>query len=281
MTVDLSETIRKTVQMISKPESVIYIGTKAEVRKAVEHFQIALFPAFMGREYDICKGCKDASDCHGRNDMDRRTIAFDHASNALVKALCSVEDHDAALRHTDELIRRMPHVHEMLLSDVLAAYQGDPAAESMDEVILSYPSFTAVSIHRIAHELYNMDIPVIPRIMSELAHELTGIDIHPGAVIGSHFFIDHGTGVVIGETSVIGDHVKIYQNVTLGAKSFPLGEDGNPVKGIKRHPQVGNNVVIYAGATILGGNTVIGDNCTIGGNTWITKSVPANTKVTI
>ena len=131
----------------------------------------------------------------------------------------------------------------------------------------------AISIYRIAHELYKMKVPILPRLMTEIAHRNTGIDIHPGATIGRYFFIDHGTGVVIGETTTIGDHVKLYQGVTLGAKSFPTNVDGTPVKGIKRHPDIGNNVVIYSGATILGGNTVIGDNCVIGGNVWLTESV--------
>ena len=139
--------------------------------------------------------------------------------------------------------------------------------------MLAYPAFEAISIYRLAHRLYELNLPIVPRIMTEYAHKISGIDIHPGATIGDYFFIDHGTGVVIGETCVIGDHVKLYQGVTLGAKSFKLDEDGNPVKGIKRHPQIGNHVIIYSGTTILGGNTVIGDNCVIGGNLWLTHSV--------
>ena len=139
--------------------------------------------------------------------------------------------------------------------------------------MISYPGFYAITVFRIAHELYRLRAPLIPRIMTEYAHGKTGIDIHPGATIGEYFFIDHGTGIVIGETTVIGDHVKLYQGVTLGAKSFELDENGNPVKGIKRHPNIGNRVVIYANATILGGNTTIGDDSVIGGNTWLTHSV--------
>ena len=138
--------------------------------------------------------------------------------------------------------------------------------------MLAYPAFEAISIYRLAHRLYELAVPLIPRMMTEYAHRITGIDIHPGAKIGKYFFIDHGTGVVIGETCTIGDHVKLYQGVTLGAKSFALDEQGNPVKGIKRHPDIGNNVIIYAGATILGGDTVIGDDCVIGGNVWLTHS---------
>jgi serine O-acetyltransferase len=173
-----------------------------------------------------------------------------------------------------EIIELLPSIKCRLLKDVMALYEGDPAARSPEEIILSYPGFYAISIYRIAHEFYVRKIPYISRLMTEFAHEKTGIDIHAGATIGEYFFIDHGTGIVIGETTTIGDTVKIYQGVTLGAKSFELDDDGNPIKGIKRHPDIGNGVVIYANATILGGNTKIGDGCVIGGNVWLTRSVP-------
>ena len=172
-----------------------------------------------------------------------------------------------------EFARRLPQVQKLLLEDLDATFESDPAAASREEIIFAYPGLFAIFVYRIAHLLYCQRVPMIPRIMSEYAHSRTGIDIHPGASIGPHFFIDHGTGIVVGETTVIGDHVKLYQGVTLGAKSFPTNVDGTPVKGIKRHPDIGNNVVIYSGATILGGNTVIGDNCVIGGNVWLTESV--------
>lgn len=178
-----------------------------------------------------------------------------------------------------EVLEKLPEIRAMLIGDVQAAYDGDPAAKSTDEVILSYPCILAIATYRVAHELYVRGVPIIPRIMTEYAHSITGIDIHPGAKIGRNFFIDHGTGVVIGETTEIGDNVKIYQGVTLGALSFPKDEKGKLVKGLKRHPTVGNNVVIYAGATILGGETVIGNDAVIGGNAWITSSIPAGTKV--
>ena len=174
---------------------------------------------------------------------------------------------------SDNLVDMLPDIKAALETDAQAGYEGDPAAISVEEIMLAYPGFEAISIYRIAHELYKMKVPILPRLMTEIAHRNTGIDIHPGATIGRYFFIDHGTGVVIGETTTIGDHVKLYQGVTLGAKSFPTNVDGTPVKGIKRHPDIGNNVVIYSGATILGGNTVIGDNCVIGGNVWLTESV--------
>jgi len=178
-----------------------------------------------------------------------------------------------------DLVNKLPQIREILQTDIQAAYNGDPAALSLEEILFSYPSITAITIHRIAHELYEAGVPIIPRIMSEHAHSLTGIDIHPGAKIGEYFFIDHGTGVVIGETSTIGKNVKIYQGVTIGAKSFPLDEHGNPIKGIKRHPDIGDNVIIYAGATILGGDTKIGHDSIIGGNIWLTQSVPPYSRI--
>jgi len=180
-----------------------------------------------------------------------------------------------------ELIEKIPRIREMLEGDVQAAYDGDPAAKSFDEIIFSYPGLRAIMVHRVAHELYLQDVPLLPRIMSEYAHAVTGIDIHPGATIGRNFFIDHGTGVVIGETTVIGDNVKIYQGVTLGALSFPKDERGNLLRGIKRHPTLEDDVTVYSGATILGGDTVIGRGSTVGGNVWLTTSVPPGTKVVI
>ena len=174
---------------------------------------------------------------------------------------------------------RLPHIMEVLDTDIQAIYEGDPAAKSRAEVILCYPGFYAISIFRIAHELYALEVPYIPRIMTEYAHEKTGIDINPGATIGRYFCIDHGTGIVIGETAIIGDHVKLYQGVTLGAKSFEKDSDGNPIKGGKRHPNIGNHVVVYANATILGGETTIGDHCVIGGNVWLIDSLPSGSTI--
>ena len=179
----------------------------------------------------------------------------------------------------EEIIRILPEMKNKLMKDVTAIYEGDPAAACPEEVILSYPGFFAISIYRIAHEFYKRKIPLLPRLMTEYVHEKTGIDIHAGATIGEYFFIDHGTGIVIGETTTIGDHVKIYQGVTLGAKSFELDENGNPIKGVKRHPDIGNNVIIYANATILGGSTKVGDGAVIGGNVWLINSVPAGAKI--
>ena len=182
---------------------------------------------------------------------------------------------EAAKRFIDTL----PEVKRLLLTDIEALYEGDPAAKFRDEVIICYPGFYATAVYRMAHVLYELKVPLIYRMMTEFAHEKTGVDIHAGAQIGEYFFIDHATGIVIGETTVIGKHVKLYQGVTLGAKSFELAENGNPVKGIKRHPNIGNNVVIYANATILGGQTTIGDNSIIGASTWIIESVPEGSRI--
>ncbi len=167
----------------------------------------------------------------------------------------------------------------MLATDVQAAYEGDPAATSPDETILCYPGVLAITSYRLAHELHVLGVPIIPRIITEHAHSITGIDIHPGTNIGESFFIDHGTGVVIGETSIIGNRVRIYQGVTLGAKSFPLDENGNPIKGIDRHPVVEDDVIIYSGTTILG-RVVIGCGSVIGGNVWLIHNVPPGSRIT-
>ncbi len=184
-----------------------------------------------------------------------------------------------ALSITKDFVARLPAVRHVLATDVQAAYEGDPAATSPDEAIFCYPGVMAITNYRLAHELYQLKVPLIPRIITEHAHGTTGIDIHPGATIGDHFFIDHGTGIVIGETCLIGNRVRIYQGVTLGAKSFPLDEDGHPIKGIPRHPIVEDDVIIYSGATILG-RVTIGRGSTIGGNVWLTHSVPPRSRVT-
>jgi serine O-acetyltransferase len=188
--------------------------------------------------------------------------------------VCNLKARELALKFIDKL----PEIRRLLSTDVEAAYEGDPAAKSYGETIFCYPSITVLTNHRIAHELLNLGAPLIPRIISEMAHSKTGIDIHPGAQIGEKFFIDHGTGVVIGETCVIGKNVRLYQGVTLGAKSFPLDENGNPIKGIPRHPVVEDNVIIYSGATVLG-RVTIGRNSVIGGNVWLTYDVPPNSKL--
>lgn len=180
-----------------------------------------------------------------------------------------------------ELLTRIPELRKSLATDAQAAYDGDPACRTTDEVVFCYPGFAAITVYRIAHELVRLQVPFIPRMMSEWAHKQTGIDIHPGATIGEYFFIDHGTGVVVGETCEIGDHVKLYQGVTLGALSFKTDEDGSLIRGKKRHPTIEDGVVVYANATILGGRTVVGKDSVIGSSVWITKSVAPKTTVTL
>jgi serine O-acetyltransferase len=259
------------------------VPSDESVREILDLFQEIIFIGYFGRQN--IPGWELESHLHVL--MSR---LYDGLANQIAKSLrhlCVGEhrvcdnckgrgDHNAL-----KLIEKIPEIRKMLEGDVQAAFDGDPAAKSFDEIIFSYPGMKAIMVHRFAHELYLQGIPLLPRIMSEYAHALTGIDIHPGARIGKHFFIDHGTGVVIGETTVIGNNVKIYQGVTLGALSFPKDEKGNLLRGVKRHPTIENGVTIYAGATVLGGDTVIGAGSTIGGNVWITRSVPRRTRVLI
>ncbi len=241
-----------------------YNGIKENIESAFLNIQAAMFPSHINHE--------------GRSIAENLKLASEKINNAIKKILHD-EVNNISETLTAKLISKLPEIRKKLLTDITAAYQGDPAAKNTDEIILAYPAFIAISAYRVAHELYVMNVPLVPRIITEYAHKLTGIDIHPGASIGEYFFIDHGTGVVIGETSTIGNRVKIYQNVTIGAKSFDAAPDGTLIKGIKRHPDIGNDVVIYAGATILGGQTVIGDNCVIGGNVWLTHSVKSGETV--
>ncbi len=262
-------------------EKTIGFAGKEIVYKVLFHLRSALFPGVY-ENYPI-----DETRANILIGNRIRNAAVD-LSNLIEKAFkneCAmkyktlVERRDRANEITIHLVNKLPEIRETLNTDIEAAYNGDPAALNMEEILLSYPSIEAITIYRIAHVLYRMNVPLIPRMMSEYAHQLTGIDIHPGAEIGESFFIDHGTGVVIGETCIIGKNVKVYQGVTLGAKSFPLDENGNPIKGIKRHPEIEDGVVIYAGATILGGDTVVGHDSTIGGNVWLTHSVPPFSQV--
>lgn len=237
-------------------------GLKEKVAQLIRLLRSAIYPQIFGRDVS----CANAQSVIGNY--------LNQAALALGELICIIDpentDSDGIIA---AFIDSLPEVAATLETDIDAAYEGDPAAKSKDEIMLAYPAFEAISVFRLAHRLYELDVPLIPRMMTEYAHQLTGIDIHPGARIGDYFFIDHGTGVVIGETCTIGSRVKLYQGVTLGAKSFDLDENGNPIKGIKRHPDIGDGVVIYAGATILGGQTKIGGGCVIGGNVWITHSV--------
>lgn len=260
------------------------LPSEAVVEEILSKLRTVLFPGYFGREY-----------------VNRTNIDFyvgellyevyELLSDEIYKAFYQSCSH-GTLRNCEvcegdaeevclKFMRTIPGLRGLLALDVEAAIDGDPAARGYDEVIFSYPYMTAVASYRIAHELHRLKIPLIPRIMTEYAHGRTGIDIHPGARIGSSFFVDHGTGVVIGETTRIGDHVKIYQGVTLGALSFPKDGSGKLVRDRKRHPTIEDNVVIYSGATILGGDTVIGRDSVIGGNVWIVSSVPPGSKVMV
>lgn len=235
---------------------------------------------------------------YGRQDLTDENLAF-HVGNLLstvraklltqvetclcyareIEGLPAAECDAAARRATGEFLARLPAIRDALVLDVQAAYDGDPAAQSLDEVILAYPGFLAVTIHRVAHELHVLGVPLMPRILSEWAHTQTGVDIHPGATIGESFFIDHATGVVVGETTEIGARVKLYQGVTLGAMSHPRDERGRVVRGTKRHPTVGDDVTLYANAIVLGGETTVGSDSIVGGSVFLTRSVPPGSRV--
>ena len=253
---------------------VLPLPTRADVAAFVEDLRSALFPGY-----------------HGDAEVSPKTLRF-HVGSLLDRVRRNLESQvqrgfcfacgngadpldcrRSARSVTQQFLSALPEIRRLLVTDVRAAYEGDPAARSPDEAILCYPGLLAVTNFRIAHALHELGVPLIPRMITEFAHGQTGIDIHPGATIGESFFIDHGTGVVIGETSRIGRSVRLYQGVTLGAKSFPLDEDGRPIKGIPRHPILEDEVVVYSGATVLGRIT-IGKGAVIGGNVWVTRDVP-------
>lgn len=274
---------------VDTPEEVAAaVPSRSRVIEALHAFEDVLFPGRMETELDECAAMEAFI-------QERLARAHRLLRRELLRALPyrwigayartrGQTDHDPEIEQTasllaNEFLSRLPEIRRLLVLDVQAAYLGDPAAHTYAEIMLSYPGLKAICVHRLAHELYLLDVPLIPRIMSEHAHSVTGIDIHPGARIGESFFIDHGTGVVIGETCEIGHKVKLYQGVTLGAKSFPLDEHGNPIKDIKRHPTLEDDVIVYAGATILGGDTVIGAGSVIGSNVWLVQSVAPGSTV--
>jgi serine O-acetyltransferase len=250
----------------------INLPSDESVNRLAVDFMHLLFPGFFEQK-PVTKSDVPA--------LTANRLASIHArlSDNIEKALRHAKTDDAPAKAAEaamHLLGRLPSIRQIVQTDVQAAYNGDPAARSTEEIILAYPCVLVISLQRIAHELYKLGVPILPRMITEFAHERTGTDIHPGAQIGTHFFIDHCTGVVIGETARIGNHVKIYQGVTLGAKSFEVDNDGNPIKGVKRHPDIDDNVTIYAHATILGGDTTIGAHTIIGANVWILEPVPAN-----
>ncbi|MGM9975654.1 MAG: serine O-acetyltransferase [Bulleidia sp.] len=249
-----------------KLDEEVGLPGRKEIVYLLKEAQVVLFPEFFS-----------FSDLTQEEAFYELQASLEKEIRLVKERLC--EECDCARKLVDQFISQLPEVKRLLMSDIQAIYDGDPAARSKAEIVLCYPGFYAISIYRIAHVLYTLGIPYIPRVMSEYAHEKTGIDINPGATIGEAFCIDHGTGIVIGETATIGRHVKLYQGVTIGARSFELDEEGNPVKSGKRHPDIGDNVIIYANATILGGDTHVGNRSVIGGNVWLIHSVPQDTKL--
>jgi serine O-acetyltransferase len=247
----------------------------------VESLRSVLFPGYFGAS----EFSHESVPFHVGATLDRALRSMQEQIKKALSFVCEEEPQscteceERAREITQAFLTRLPHVRRLLAADVQAAYEGDPAAISAEEVVICYPAILATTNYRLAHELYRLDVPLLPRIITEHAHGITGIDIHPGAKIAERFFIDHGTGVVIGETCVIGKRVRVYQGVTLGAKSFPLDENGNPIKGIRRHPIVEDDVIIYGGATILG-RVTIGRGSIIGGNVWLTESVPPRSRIT-
>ncbi|HTJ44248.1 MAG TPA: hypothetical protein VL463_19220 [Kofleriaceae bacterium] len=261
------------------------LPSREEVSRIVEQCRGLLFPGYVGPSVARLPRAELGIVVRERLDELRNTLRRQvyRALHHKAQSMGNVEDHcgdcaEDAADITARFIGRLPELRDLVAGDLRAAYVGDPAASGIDEVIFCYPGVYAISIYRLAHALSREGAALIPRMMTEQAHERTGIDIHPGARIGQQFFIDHGTGVVIGETCRIGDHVRIYQGVTLGALSVPYGAE-RPRAGSQRHPTIEDDVVIYAGATILGGDTVIGKGAVIGGNAWVTASVPPGAKI--
>ncbi|MFL5419073.1 MAG: serine O-acetyltransferase EpsC [Myxococcales bacterium] len=277
----VDELCRDSRDLARFPGGKLVLPSRDAVIQVVEDLRSVLFPGYFGtsdlndESLHYFVGATLAKAMRALEDQVRRGIAFGERHDYETCDHCT----EFAQQVTKQFLARIPAIRRLVRSDVDAAYEGDPALKSKDEAIFAYPGIFAVTNQRIAHELHGLGVPLIPRIITEQAHALTGVDIHPGAAIGEKFFIDHGTGVVVGETAVLGDRVRLYQGVTLGAKSFPLDENGNPMKGIPRHPIVEDDVVVYAGATILGRIT-IGKGSSVGGNVWLTSSVPPGTRVT-
>ncbi|MGQ9649327.1 MAG: serine O-acetyltransferase [Phycisphaerae bacterium] len=262
----------------------VYLPGRAEIIEIIHLLLELAYPGYHGREnlnqHNVTYHVGELLPKLGEKLHEQIFRAICHKRRAECNEDCAVARCDQDARDmTIRFIETVPAIREMLAGDVQAAYDGDPAAASIDEIIMSYPGVLAITVYRFAHELYFMDVPLIPRIMNEWAHSKTGADIHPGARIGRNFFIDHATGVVIGETTDIGDNVKLYQGVTLGALSFPKDARGRLIRGHKRHPTVKNNVTIYANATVLGGETVIGEGSVIGASVFLTSSIPDNATV--
>jgi serine O-acetyltransferase len=284
---ELPGIINKVLASMEDDRCFVHIGDEpiyfsTSVKEMIDLFREILFPGYFSDEkldnanFQFFMGQAVSRLYDILSDQITHVLRHDCLRFGQQCSECELRGNDAAI----EVIKSISRIRLSLAEDVKGAFDGDPAAKSYDEIIFSYPGLYAITVYRIASILYSLDIPQLPRIMSEYAHSLTGIDIHPGAKIGEKFVIDHGTGIVIGETSIIGNNVRIYQNVTIGALSLPAN-DGERLRGSKRHPTIEDDVIIYSGATILGGETLIGTRSTIGGNVWLTSSVPADTKVFI
>ena len=277
----VDQLVKGAASLSAFPGGQALLPSREAVVEVVEALRSVIFPGYFGtadlREESLhfYVGATLERASRTLEEQVRRALAFSERHDFHVCAHCATGARTAVAA----FLGRLPDIRALCASDVEAAFEGDPALKSRDEAIFAYPGVFAVTNQRIAHELHVLGVPLIPRIITEYAHTVTGIDIHPGASIGEKFFIDHGTGVVVGETSRIGARVRLYQGVTLGAKSFPLDEHGNPIKGIDRHPIVEDDVVVYAGATILG-RIVIGKGSSIGGNVWLTQGVPPNSRIT-
>ncbi len=297
----LADTLTRTVEALAQPASYkdlyhehsdgVPLPSSDVLEKIVDLARGIIFPGYYGRscinptilKYQLGV---DTEQLHSLlvsqiqaglsfANFEERTAVF----AAYNQVTLDTEMRRMAEERAEKFIGRLPELRRVLATDVVAAFNGDPAAKNYGEIISCYPVIKELTVYRIAHELWNLDVPLIPRMLTEMAHSETGIDIHPGATIGEYFTIDHGTGVVIGETCIIGRNVKLYQGVTLGAKSFPLDKDGNPIKGIPRHPILEDDVIVYSNASILGRIT-IGKGAVIGGNIWVTKDVPAGASIT-
>ena len=282
---DLEDVIDAVVDSYDGPEEInnlesAALPNKRQVVQAYNHLKPVIYMGFYSQRslsrnnlrYALSEHLYPA--CEILVDQIGRALAYEESTGHVKTPWPKGWSEEVVLR----LLRRLPELRRILNADILAAFEGDPAAKSVEEIVFSYPVVEAITAHRIAHVLYSERVPIVPRIIAEYAHGLTGVDIHPGAQIGPGFFLDHGTGVVIGETSIIGRHAKMYQGVTLGALSTRRSDSDDPANR-KRHPTIEDNVTIYAGATILGGDTVIGEGSVIGGNVWLVRSVPPNSKI--
>lgn len=297
----LADTLTRTVEALAQPSSYkdlyhehsdgVPLPSSDVLAKIIDLARGIIFPGYYGRSCIDLNTLKyqlgvDTEQLYSFlvsqiqaglsfSNFEERTAVF----AAYNQVTINTEMRRMAEERAEKFIKRLPELRRMLATDVVAAFNGDPAAKNYGEIISCYPAIKVLTIYRIAHELWNLEVPLIPRMLTEMAHSETGIDIHPGATIGEYFTIDHGTGVVIGETCIIGKNVKLYQGVTLGSKSFPLDKDGNPIKGIPRHPILEDDVIVYSNASILGRIT-IGKGAVIGGNIWVTQDVPAGASIT-